>query len=195
MRKTREKAMSIKGKIIKNGNVILDVHETALLDVEGELITNHNLPKGSTQECIIRLYRNAELHIKGKFYLNYGTTIQVFEGGKLTLGSGAFNSNTVVGVSHEMIVGEDFLGGRNLFLYDSDFHDIWVEQQKQMKSETVRIGNHVWLGAGVTVLKGVTIGDGVIVGASSVVTSDIMPECMAVGNPARIIKRNVNWKF
>ncbi len=52
----------------------------------------------------------------------------------------------------------------------------------------VRIGNSVWLGAKVTVLKGVSIGDGAIVGANAVVSSDLPPGAVAVGVPARVMR-------
>ena len=51
------------------------------------------------------------------------------------------------------------------------------------------IGNDVWLGQNVTILAGVNIGDGVIIGLNSVVASDIPPYTVAVGNPARVVKK------
>lgn len=53
----------------------------------------------------------------------------------------------------------------------------------------VRIEDDVWIGSHVCINKGVTIGKGSIVGAGSVVTKDIPPYCIAVGVPARVIKR------
>jgi acetyltransferase-like isoleucine patch superfamily enzyme len=53
----------------------------------------------------------------------------------------------------------------------------------------INIGNDVWLGADVKVLAGVTIGDGCIVGAGSLVTNDLPPFSVAVGNPAKVIKQ------
>lgn len=50
-----------------------------------------------------------------------------------------------------------------------------------------RIGQDVWLGAGVKVLGGVTIGDGCVVGAGAVVTQDLPPHSISVGVPARVI--------
>ena len=51
----------------------------------------------------------------------------------------------------------------------------------------VKIGNNVWMGENVTILKGVTIGDNVIIGLGSVVTKDIPSNSIAVGVPARVI--------
>jgi acetyltransferase-like isoleucine patch superfamily enzyme len=50
------------------------------------------------------------------------------------------------------------------------------------------IGNDVWIGMKVTIMDNVTIGDGAIIGACAVVTKDIPPYAIAVGNPARIVK-------
>ena len=53
---------------------------------------------------------------------------------------------------------------------------------------SVRIGNNVWLGAGVVVMPGVTIGDNVVIGAGSVVTKDIPSNVVAFGNPCKIYR-------
>lgn len=53
----------------------------------------------------------------------------------------------------------------------------------------VVIGNNVWIADNVLVLPGVTIGDGAVIGGGSVVTRDIEPFSIAVGNPARVIKK------
>lgn len=52
----------------------------------------------------------------------------------------------------------------------------------------VRIGNDVWIGKGAMILSGVTIGDGAIVGARAVVSRDVPPYAVVVGNPARQVK-------
>lgn len=56
-------------------------------------------------------------------------------------------------------------------------------------AEPISIGNNVWLGGGVIVCPGVTIGDDTVIGAGSVVTKDVPANCLAVGNPARVIRQ------
>ena len=53
----------------------------------------------------------------------------------------------------------------------------------------VKIGKNVWLGEGVIVMPGVTIGDGAVIGAHSVVSNDIPQASIAVGAPAKVIKK------
>lgn len=56
-----------------------------------------------------------------------------------------------------------------------------------LKGDTV-IGNDVWIGQNVTIMPGVHIGNGAIIGANSTVASNIPPYCIAVGNPARVVR-------
>jgi hypothetical protein len=56
------------------------------------------------------------------------------------------------------------------------------------RAQTVTIGNDVWIGHGAVVLPGRKIGTGAVVGAGSVVTKDVAPYTIVVGNPARVIR-------
>ena len=53
---------------------------------------------------------------------------------------------------------------------------------------SITIGDNVWIGGGAIINPGVTIGDNVIIGSGSVVTKDIPANCVAVGNPCKVIK-------
>ena len=56
-------------------------------------------------------------------------------------------------------------------------------------AKPITVGSDVWFGGGVKVLPGVTIGNNVVIGAGAVVTCDIPSDSVAVGNPARVVKR------
>ncbi|MBR2742110.1 MAG: sugar O-acetyltransferase [Clostridia bacterium] len=56
-------------------------------------------------------------------------------------------------------------------------------------AKPVTLEDDVWLGGNVTVMPGVTVGRGSIIGAGSVVTKDVPPDCIAAGNPCRVIRK------
>ena len=66
-----------------------------------------------------------------------------------------------------------------------------VAEERNMgleQAKPITIGDHVWVGADVTILPGVTIGEGSVIGAKSVVTKDIPARVLAVGNPCRVLR-------
>lgn len=62
------------------------------------------------------------------------------------------------------------------------------QEHRILLCKPVTIKKNAWIGAGVTILPGVTIGENAIVGAASVVTKDVPPNAVVVGNPARILR-------
>jgi len=60
--------------------------------------------------------------------------------------------------------------------------------------KSIKLGNHVWVGAHVVILKGVEIGDNSVIGTSTVCTKSIPACSLAVGIPANVIKTNVTWE-
>jgi acetyltransferase-like isoleucine patch superfamily enzyme len=82
-------------------------------------------------------------------------------------------------------IGDDFMCSDNLVV-NSGTH---LPLTLQPVGRPVRIGDRVWVGTNVTVLASVTIGDDVVIGAGSLVNRDIPSNSIAVGVPARVIKR------
>ncbi len=93
-----------------------------------------------------------------------------------------------IGSAHEIMVGDNCMIASNAYVTDSDWHDIY-NRISIGKTAPVHIENNVWIGDSVIVCKGVTIGENSIVGAGAVVVDNIPANCVAAGNPARIVKQ------
>lgn len=63
-----------------------------------------------------------------------------------------------------------------------------IDDRGKIFTAPIKIGKNVWITTRCIVLGGVTIGDNSIIGAGSVVTKDIPPDCLAAGNPAKVVK-------
>lgn len=100
----------------------------------------------------------------------------------------ALSSGSYIEAGQSITIGSFCLIAANVRILDSDFHDI---QSRNFTTEgkSVVIGNRVWLGPNVVVLKGVTIGDNTIVTANSVVSHSLPANVIATGIPARVIRQ------
>jgi len=91
-------------------------------------------------------------------------------------------------------IGNDVWTGHHVYITDQNhgFADIDLPISRQsMPEQPVTIGDGSWLGHGTVVLPGARIGRHVAVGANSVVTGDLPDYCVAVGAPARVVRRYV----
>ena len=91
-------------------------------------------------------------------------------------------------------IGNDVWTGHHVYITDQNhgYEDVAVPISQQSQPEqAVIIGDGSWLGHGSIVLPGVTIGEHVVIGANSVVTKNIPSFSVAVGSPARVIRKYV----
>lgn len=87
-------------------------------------------------------------------------------------------------------IGDDCQIGPNVQLLTPTHPlDPALRRDKLEAALPITLGDNVWLGGGVIVCPGVTIGDNSVIGAGAVVTEDVPANVVAVGNPARVIKR------
>ena len=112
----------------------------------------------------------------------------------ITIGNNCYigHFSHIIG-SKSIIIEDDVLLADKVCIEDCTH--AWEEIEKPVKNqpilfvEEVRIKRGAWIGEGVTILPGVTVGMNSIIGANSVVTKSIPDFSLAVGNPARVIKR------
>lgn len=116
-----------------------------------------------------------------------GAQIKCFKNSTITVGRNSYFSGPVVMHAAKSIsIGEQCSISWNVTIMDSDFHAI---QNGEIQTRPVVIGNDVWIGCNVTILKGVIIGDGAVIAAGSVVTKNVLAAQSVGGNPAKPIKK------
>lgn len=121
--------------------------------------------------------------INQPFYCDYGKHIRV---GKRFFA----NFNLTVLDEAYVTIGDDCFIGPSVNIYTACHSTDPVERNTRNEwAKPVIIGNNVWIGGNATILPGVTIGDNVTIGAGSVVVNDVPSNTVAVGNPAKVVKR------
>ena len=108
------------------------------------------------------------------------------------------NDYVHIGAIQEVRIGNNVLIASKVFISDHDhgrygsgnIHDSpdIPPALRPLRAEPVIIEDNVWIGELVSILPGVTIGYGSVVGAGSVVTKNVPPRCIVVGNPAKVIR-------
>ena len=119
--------------------------------------------------------------------------VYIEDGARLTIGAHVGMSSTRLWVHDSVTIGDNVKIGACVLITDTDAHPMDYMARRTTnegtKSAPIVIEDDVWIGAHSVVLKGVTIGARSIIGAGSVVTRSIPADCVAAGNPCRVIRR------
>lgn len=140
-----------------------------------------------------RLCLGQKVRISGKIGIAFSRHGSAPE---LCLGSRVFVGHQCsFAIADRICIGDDCLLAHGVHIADHDGHPLDPYSRLRRAPvalkdvHPVEIGNNVWIGARSRILKGVRIGDNVVIGAESVVTKDVEADCLAVGNPARVIRK------
>jgi maltose O-acetyltransferase len=132
----------------------------------------------------IRIGERVQLH---SHYVR--SILTAFPGGVLNIGDRSIiNYGADICATRLVQIGADCMIGTHVMILDSDFHDA-VDRDHVPESRPVIVGNGVWIGNRAIILPGVNIGESAVIGAGSVVMSDVPQRSIAMGNPARVIKK------
>lgn len=110
------------------------------------------------------------------------------ETGRIIIGDNIIISPGVrISAAGDISIGNDCMIANGVYITDSDWHGIYDRVSVGI-ARPVRLEQNVWIGDSAIVCKGVTIGKNSIIGAGAVVASNIPANCVAAGNPAKVLK-------
>lgn len=153
------------------------------------------------------------LNLRGRKFIDFGSQLttgigcrlEAFAGNnpsetKLVFGHGVQINDYVHMVAMDNIsIGDNVLMASHVFISDNshgsykgdsrDSNPTIPPTERDYVTAPVSIGNNAWIGEGVCIMPGVNIGEGCVIGAHSIVTKDIPDYCIAVGSPAKVVKK------
>ncbi|MBW2422627.1 MAG: acyltransferase [Deltaproteobacteria bacterium] len=108
--------------------------------------------------------------------------IFAFPGASIRIGGEGFLNGCHLSAKESIEIGERVWIGMGSRVLDADQHDLDADRPERVAP--IRIGNHCWIAADVTVLRGVEIGEQSVVGTRSIVTKSLPAHTLAIGSPA-----------
>lgn len=138
-----------------------------------------------------------------KVYGVFGGTNDIEDNTKIVVGNNFQNIDNLqlfAGGSKNtsLEIGNDCLFSRNITIYAHDGHKIYDKETNKLintPKNSLKIGNNVWIGQNVNILKGSHIPNNTVVGAGSVITRVFTEENTSIaGNPASVLTKNIRWE-
>jgi serine acetyltransferase len=172
--------------------LVCEPHFKALCEQHGR-----NLRTGEFLHFVVgsgRIVIGDEVLLEGKSSFMFACVLP--QSPLLEIGSGTYiNHNCSIVVARHVHIGQRVLIASNVSIFDSPGHSLNVERRRlglppeSHEIRPVRIGDDVWICTGASIFPGVTIGNGSVVGLGAVVTSDVPPNVLVAGVPARVVKQ------
>lgn len=144
----------------------------------------------------IYLGENAAVRLGHSVFIGPGVNLIVKKNANLYIGNSTyFTSDMHLEVLNSISIGNDCAISWGVTIIDDDHHEIIFADKKNVKpGASVVIGDKVWIGCNVTILKGTRIGNNCVVAAGSIVKGVFPDNTLIAGNPAKIVKENIDWK-
>jgi acetyltransferase-like isoleucine patch superfamily enzyme len=196
---SRNNSRKIKGQnnLINIGQSIL---KNTCIDIQGD----NNTIEIKSQTII----DNLTFHIRGSgHHIAIGSNCRFNEGGtiwvedqecRLVVGDNTFILNAHISLTESnssIEIGENCMLSSDIDIRSGDSHSIidLSTGERINYASSVKIEDHVWIGAHAKILKGVIIAKNSVVGMGSIVTKNVLSNTVVAGIPAQTVKTNITW--
>ena len=181
---------TISDSLIKKNNIeIFGSNNKCNIDIGSKIENLYIKIKGKNNSLFIK--KNCKI-LSGKiniigddlhFLIGNNTTIREFD-------------SVLVGKKKSISIGNDCMLGSNIKIWNGEMHPIYslTSKKRLNNSKSIEIGDHVWIGSDVVILKGSNISEGSVVGVRSLVKGKVEKNVVVAGSPARKIRDNIKWK-
>ncbi|MCC8195493.1 MAG: Coenzyme F420 hydrogenase/dehydrogenase, beta subunit C-terminal domain [Ruminococcus sp.] len=175
---------------------IISIDPSAEINLSGNLRINYYGYKRGKQTALLQLGKNSKLIIHNRVELAYGDVLSIDKDAVLETGYFYTGLNTNVICKHKMTFGNNVMLGRDVCVFDSDYHKIFNEGGDLISADKeVVIEDNVWIGARSMVLKGSHIHQGAIVSANTMVMGDVEENRVFINKrDSKSIGGNVIWE-
>ena len=181
---------TISDSLIKKNNIeIFGSNNKCNIDLGSKIENLYIKIKGKNNSLFIK--KNCKI-LSGKiniigddlhFLIGNNTTIREFD-------------SVLVGKKKSISIGNDCMLGSNIKIWNGELHPIYslTSKKRLNNAKSIEIGDHVWIGSDVVILKGSNISEGSAVGVRSLVKGKVEKNVVVAGSPARKIRDNIKWK-
>ena len=179
-----EKDKMLDGEIYYANDKILIAERTFAKKLLHKLNVTEYLMNGNARQILRQLLPNThkKIYIEPPFHCDYGYNIYSGE-------NVYFNVNCVILDTMKVEIGNNVFFGPGVQIYTATHPLDAIERRTVEFSKPVSIGNDCWIGGNAVICPGVKIGNGCVIGAGAIVTKDIPNNSLAVGNPAKVIRK------
>lgn len=173
----------------------LSISKKCKLTLKGRVRFGTKLQKVSRNPISILFEENSQVKLGKGISFGAGLKIYVKKKAKFEIGDNTyFTCDSHIECVNSLKIGSDCAISWGVSIIDDDHHKIIYNGQSTNDQNSVIIGDKVWIGCNVTILKNTNIGDNCVVAAGTIVKGNFPDNVLIGGNPARILKKNVSWE-
>lgn len=185
-----------RGKILPYKYACIELNKKSELHIYDESIEIGNGKiKGSKAETYLRLRENAKWYAHESCVIAYGCTIEILNNAIVESKYFTMNVNSTLISKKHISIGHNVMIGRNVIIYDSDFHSIYSNNGKIINEDSdVIIDDDVWIATNCLILKGVKIEKGAVIAADTMIIHHVFEKELVITKKENIkLYANIEW--